>query len=87
MIEVEKFCMVVEEHGWCVVEDAAWTWASALVDAEKVNAIERALAGRGVEGIEDLAIAGPDLGGVDGDDIAALLAFVEAELRAVELAA
>ncbi|WP_251440156.1 hypothetical protein [Microbacterium sp. USTB-Y] len=87
MVTMENFWSLVAEHSWRDVEDVAWTWAATLSDADKAHAVEMALAGRGVEGIEDLAFAGPELGGLDGAEVDALVAFVEAELGAVALAA
>ena len=66
-------------HGATAVEFAAWGWAATL-PAELRRTVELALAAHGVDGIGDLALAGPAHGGLDAEDVAELETFLEAEL-------
>lgn len=42
----------------------AWEWAAALRDDATRQTVEAALAAEGVDGLVDLALAGPAFGGV-----------------------
>ena len=60
-------------------EFAAWGWTATL-EGEKRTAAERALGLHGIDGLRDLALAGPALGGLDAADLEALDAAVATEL-------
>lgn len=62
-------------HGAELVESAAWRWLDEL-GAERAAIAPEALAVAGVDGLGDLTLAGPALGGLDADELAAMLAHL-----------
>lgn len=83
---MDKLEALAAAHGWAETEMIAWRWAATL-HAETRWTVELALARNGVDGIGDLVLAGPALGGLDAAQLAELVAMVEADLRALLAAA
>lgn len=79
------------------VESSAWAWAARLrMAAEEcgaveavalADAVERTLATYGADGLVDLAVAGPMLGGLGRNDVGALVRLVDERLAGHALAA
>lgn len=76
---MDKLEALAAAHGWAAVESSAWHWAATL-DAEIRRTVEHQLGMHGVDGLGDLLLAGPALGGMDAAQLAELVATVEAEL-------
>lgn len=83
MCTIAEFVATV---GWRIADDTAWEWAGNL-DAEKRAIVEWALALYGIDGVGELVVAGPALGGLDGEDIDALARFAAGRLDPATLAA
>lgn len=79
------------------VESVAWRWASRLRKAAEecgsveavalADTVERTLAADGADGLVDLAMSGPMLGGIGRNDVAALVRMVDDRLAGHALAA
>lgn len=65
----------IAAHGSELVESAAWRWLDEL-GAERAAIVSDALAVAGVDGLVDLALAGPALCGLDVHELAAMLAHL-----------
>lgn len=57
------------------VESAAWEWLDEL-RSDRAVIVSEALAVDGVDGLADLALAGPGLGGLGTDELGAMLAHL-----------
>ncbi|MFS0893722.1 hypothetical protein [Microbacterium sp. 179-I 3D3 NHS] len=62
-------------HGAELVESAVCRWLDE-VGTERAAVVSEALAADGVDGLAGLALAGPALGGLDADELAAMLAHL-----------
>lgn len=72
---MDKVDAMIEAHGWQELEFVAWEWCARL-EAEKRTNVESALASHGVDGIGDLVLAGPVLGGIDDADVGGLVRLI-----------
>lgn len=79
---MDRLMALVAAHGYRAVESEARGWATTL-DAETRRTVELALAADGVDGIGDLMLAGPALGGLDEAQVAGMVATVEVALGAL----
>ncbi len=78
---------LIREHG-AIVESEGWRWA-ARMRAERRSAatladvVERGLASRGEHGLLDLVLAGPALGGLGAQEVAAMVRAVRTRIEDV----
>lgn len=70
---MDRLMALVAVHGYRAVQFEAWGWAASL-DAETRRTVQVALAADGVDGIGDLVLAGPALGGLGDEEFAGMLA-------------
>lgn len=80
-----------------VVASAGWVWAAGLRKAaeqcesaetlELADSVERALVAEGADGLVDLVLVGPTLGGLGRNDVRALVRMVDERLAGHALAA
>jgi hypothetical protein len=96
MDAVKSLAERVDAHS-ASVEGVGWAWAARLRKAAEecgaseaaalADVVERTLVIHGADGLVDLAVAGPMLGGLGQNDVATLVRLVDERLAGHALAA